>query len=211
MTFEYADRAIRDMNKRNLRLFDRIKTLKFDDLNGLSLVGKTYEESIRIAMKRYKRIAEESFIDAMLILGYERKAAEKAAEETITEDWLLDMLEEYDPVTLYLFFSEAERKKQRLVEALVAANNKAQEVDKALRLWTLQVAYYADKSVVEGTIDGYKESGVEMVRWIAVDDEKTCSECKKLDGKVFPIDEVPPRAHFHCRCVLEPIKNKRDI
>lgn len=194
------------MNKRNLRLFDRLKMLKFDELNSLSLVGKTYDDSIRIAKRRYLMIATEAFIEALLLLGYDREKAEEEAEDSITEDWLLDMMEEYDPTTLYQFLPEAERKKQRLIEALIAAHNKGLEVDRALRLWTRQVAFYADKSVVDGTIDGYKEAGVEKVKWIAVDDEKTCPECRKLDGKVFPIDKVPPRVHYHCRCELIPIK-----
>ena len=194
------------MNKRNLRLFDKLKMLKFDELNSLSLVGKTYDESIRIAKRRYLMIATEAFIEALLLLGYDREKAEEEAEDSITEDWLLDMMEEYDPTTLYQFLPEAERKKQRLVEALIASHDKGSEVDRALRLWTRQIAFYADKSVVDGTIDGYKEAGVEKVKWIAVDDEKTCPECRKLDGKVFPIGKIPPRPHYHCRCELIPIK-----
>lgn len=206
MTFEYADKAIKQMNRVNLRSFGKLKQLKFDELNVVGAVDDTYDASIRIAKKRYKEIAIRAFIEAMILCGYDRKRAEREAEDSITEDWLLDMMEEYDPVTLYQFLPEAERKKQRLVEALMAAKNKGKEIDKALRLWTLQIAHYADKSVVSGTVDGYKEAGVEKVKWIAVDDEKTCPECRKLDGKIFPIDKVPDRPHYHCRCELQPIK-----
>lgn len=206
MTFEYADKAIKQMNRVNLRSFGKLKQLKFDELNVVSAVDQTYAESIRLAKKRYKEIAMQAFIEAMLLCGYTQKRAEEEAEGSITNDWLLDMMEEYDPVTLYQFLPEADRKKQRLVEALIAAHNKGKEIEKALRLWTLQIAHYADKSVVDGTIDGYKEAGVEKVEWIAVDDEKTCPECRKLDGKIFPIDKVPDRPHYHCRCELRPIK-----
>lgn len=206
MTFEYADRAIKQMNRVNLRSFGKLKQLKFDELNVVGAVDETYDASIRLAKKRYKEIAIRAFVEAMLLCGYDRKRAEREADDSITEDWLLDMMEEYDPVTLYQFLPEAERKKQRLVEAIIAAHNKGKEIDKALRLWTLQIAHYADKSVVDGTIDGYKEAGVEKVKWIAVDDEKTCPECRKLDGKIFPIDKVPDRPHYHCRCELQPVK-----
>lgn len=206
MTFEYADKAIKYMNRVNLRSFGKLKQLKFDELNVVGAVDRTYDESIRIAKKRYREIAIRAFIKALILCGYTRKRAEEEAEDSITEDWLLDMMEEYDPVTLYQFLPEAERKKQRLVEALIAAHNKGQEVDKALRLWTLQIAHYADKSVVDGTIDGFKEAGVKKVRWIAVDDERTCPDCRKLDGKIFDIDKVPDRPHYRCRCVLELVK-----
>lgn len=206
MNFSAADRAMSYMNRRNLREFGKLKQLKFDNLNVLGAVNSTYDESVRAAIRRYKEIAILAFIEAMVILGYDREKAKEEAEDSITEDWILDMLEEYDPVTLYQFFPEAERKKQRLVEALIAAHNKGQEIDKALRLWTLQLAHYADQSVVNGTIDGYKSVGVGKVKWIAVDDEKTCPECRTLDGKVFDIDKVPDRPHYRCRCVLEPVK-----
>ena len=206
MTFEYADRAIRDMNKRNLRLFDKLKMLKFDELNSLSLVGKTYDESIRIAKRRYLMIATEAFIEALLLLGYDREKAEEEAEDSITEDWLLDMMEEYDPTTLYQFLPEAERKKQRLVEALIASHDKGSEVDRALRLWTRQIAFYADKSVVDGTIDGYKDAGVTKVKWVTAQDEKVCRTCRERDGKIYPIGKIPPRPHYHCRCTWEPVK-----
>lgn len=213
MNFSFADKAMKDMNRRNLRSFGKLKQLKFDELNILAAVNDTYGDSIALAKKRYKQIAVDAFIEALLEIAYSIESASKLAEETITDDWVLDMLEDYDPTTLYQFLPEAERKKRRLVEAIVATQKPpkgkikgvgpSQEIDKALRIWTRQVAQYADRSVVDGTIDGYKEAGVKQVKWIAVDDEKTCHECKKLDGKIFPIDNVPPRPHYNCRCQLE--------
>ena len=203
MRYEAADRAIRDMNKRNLRAFDRLKTLKFDELNILQSVTKVYDDSTNLAKLRYLQIATDAYIEALILAGIDRKKAEEMAEDSITEDWVLDMLEEYDPVTLYQFLPEAERKKQRLVEALIASHNKNEEVDKALRYWTLQVAQYAINSVDEATIEGFKEAGVKKVRWIAQDDKKTCRICEERDGKIYRIDKVPSKPHFNCRCYLE--------
>ena len=203
MNYEAADRAIRDMNKRNLRAFDRLKTLKFDELNILQSVTKVYDDSTNLAKLRYLQIATDAYIEALILAGVDRKKAEEMAEDSITEDWILDMLEEYDPVTLYQFLPEAERKKQRLVEALIASHNKNEEVDKALRYWTLQVGQYAINSVDEATIDGFKDAGVKKVRWIAQDDKKTCKTCEERDGKVYRINKVPPKPHFNCRCYLE--------
>lgn len=206
MNYEYADRAIRDMNRRNLRAFDKLKQLKFDETNIMQSVSKTYSDSIRLAKKRYLQIATDAYIEALVLAGIDRAKAEDMAENSITEDWVLDMLEEYDPVTLYQFLPEAERKKQRLIEALIAAHNKGQEVERALRLWTRQIAHYADQSVVDGTIDGYKDAGVKKVKWVTAEDEKVCRACRKLDGKIFDIGKVPPRPHYGCRCRLEKAK-----
>lgn len=206
MNYEYADRAIRDMNRRNLRAFDKLKQLKFDELNITQSVSKTYADSIRLAKKRYWQIATDAYIEALVLAGIDRAKAEDMAEDSITEDWILDMLEDYDPVTLYQFLPEAERKKQRLIEALIAALDKGQEVEKALRLWTRQIAHYADQSVVDGTIDGYKDAGVKKVKWVTAQDEKVCRTCRERDGKIYPIGKIPPRPHYHCRCTWEPVK-----
>ena len=205
MNFEAADRALRDMNKRNLRAFDRLKTLKFDELNVMGEVGKVYDDSVRLARKRYQQIAYEAFLAALIEAMIAEAKARELAEDSITEDWVLDMLEEYDPVTLYQFFPEVERKKQRTVEAIIASHNKSEVIDRALRLWTQQVAHYADKSVDEATLDGYKEAGVKKIRWVTERDDRVCDECRKRDGKTYTIDKIPPRPHYRCRCTWTPV------
>lgn len=53
----------------------------------------------------------------------------------------------------------------------------------------------------EGRMVFYREVGVTHVEWLTAHDERTCSACAPLDGKVFGIEEVvgPPR-HPGCRC-----------
>ena len=205
MIYEYSDRVIRDLNKRNLRAFDRLKQLKFDELNIIGAVKKTYEESIKLAKKRYYQIAYRAYIDALIIAMVDAAKAEERAEDAITEDWVLDMLEDYNEVTLYRFLPESDRKQQRLVEALVASHDKGKEIDKALRLWTLQEAQYAIESVDKATLMAYKDAGVKKVRWNTEKDDKVCKECKALNGKVFLIDKAPAKKHPNCRCWYSPI------
>lgn len=203
--FQYADAAIRDMNRRNLKSFARLKQLKFDELNILNAVESVYDKAVRVAKKKYLLIARMAFVDAMIAAGKSEKEAEKAADESITEDYIIEMLDEYDPVTLYQFEPEIERKKQRLVEALIASHKKTEEISKALRYLTLQLSQYADKSELEAALDGYREAGVKRVRWITQEDEKVCKTCSPRDGKVYDIDKVPPRPHYRCRCELLPV------
>ena len=207
MNYKLADRAIRDMNRRNLRLFDNLKTLRFDELNVMRSVSKAYDDSVRIAKRRYLEIAEDAFIEAMVLAGTARQKAESMAEETITEDWILDMLEDYNELTLYRFDTEVERKKQRTAEAILASVDKGAEVDRSLRLWTRQVAQYADNSVVYATLDGYREAGVKKVMWISEADSKVCDVCHSRNRKVYSIDKLPLYpAHYYCRCRLEVVK-----
>lgn len=205
MTFEYADKAIRDMNKRNLRAFDGLKTLKFDELNVMRMVTKVYDDSVRIAKRRYRQIAIEAYAAALILAGIDPKEAEERAEDSITEDWVLDMLEDYDAVTLYRFDNEAERKKERTAESILAERNRNEAVDLALRLWSQQLAQYADNSVIRATLDGYRDAGIKKVRWETEGDERVCRSCGKLNGKVFAVDKVPPAPHWRCRCMLWPV------
>ena len=185
-------------------MFDSLKLMKFDELNVLRSVKSVYERSVALAKKRYRMIAWNAYVEGyILATNCTRKVAEKKADESITEDFIIEMLDDYDPVTLYQFEPEAERKAQRLAEALLASEMKSSEVDKALRLWSLQTSQYADESVVAGTLEAFKDAGVKKVRWIAVQDSRTCTICKKRDGNVYLITKVPPRAHWRCRCLLE--------
>lgn len=203
--FQYADAAIRYMNRRNLRSFSRLKQLDFDELNILNAVTDIYRDVVRMAKKKYLGIAKLAFIDAMIAAGKSEKEAEKLSDESITVDYILEMLDEYDPVTLYQFLPEIERKKQRLIEALIAAHNKNDEINKALRYLTLQLSQYADKAEIEATLTAFREAGVKRVRWITQEDEKVCKTCAPRDGKVYPINKVPPRPHYRCRCELVPV------
>ncbi len=206
MNYDLADKAIMDMNRRNLRAFDGLKTLKFDELNVLRSVSKVYDDSYRIARRRYLKIAYEAYLEALIAAGIAREKADALADDDIDEDWVLDMLEDYDALALYRFDHEVERKKQRTAEAILAAQDKVAAVDKALKEWTVQVSQFADNSVMYATIDGYQKAGIKKVKWVSETDNRVCKTCRKLDGKIFQIDKVPPVPHFHCRCILEPVK-----
>lgn len=203
MNFDYADRAIKDMNRRALRAFNGLRTMKFDELNVLRSVSKVYDELVERAKKWFLLIARDAYAEALIEAGIRSREAERRAEEDITNDWVLDMLEDYDGVTMYRFVSEVERKKQRTAEAILATEvERNREIDKSLRLWTQQVAQYADNAVTYATIDGYIEAGVKKVRWHTQEDDRVCVECNKLDEKVFEMDAIPDRPHFRCRCWL---------
>lgn len=206
MIYEAADKAIKSMNRRNQKLFSKLRLAKFDELHVIRAVGEAYDDSMRYAEQQYQQVAQEAYIAAQLKAGISRGQAVKNARK-IDRDWILDMLEEYDLVTLYRFDTETERKKQRLVEALVAAHNKNAEIEKALRYWTLQLAQYADNAVDRATILAFKDAGVKYLRWNTERDDRVCEVCEELDGKVFPIEKYPPKQHFRCRCWPSPVLN----
>jgi len=62
------------------------------------------------------------------------------------------------------------------------------------------------RAVNTGVKDRYVRGGVEYVKWLACGDDRTCDRCADLDGKIFPIDEVPEAPlHPGCRCTYTPV------
>jgi SPP1 gp7 family putative phage head morphogenesis protein len=147
----------------------------------------------------------EAYIVALVQAHITNAEATKRADRDIDLDWVDEMLEETDFVTLYRFDTEMERKKQRLIEALAATDHWNDEIDKALRYWTLQVGQYAINTVDRARLEAFKKAGVKKVRWNTEKDERVCKTCHALDGKVFEIDKAPNKQHINCRCWYSPV------
>jgi len=59
----------------------------------------------------------------------------------------------------------------------------------------------------QGTLDNYKSKGVEKVRWLSTNDDRTSDICIENNGKVFTLEEsqglIP--AHVNCRSTWIPV------
>ena len=200
--YKYTDKVIASLDRQFLRLFRRLRLMKFDSLNVLNEVVAIYQRADKLAKKGYLDIALYAYLYAME--QAENAGFEAKKQTPIDEDWILDMLEEEDFVTLYDYGNEWERKRQRLSEALAATTTPQQEIDKAIKLMALQVSHYADKATAQAAIQAFKDAGVKKVKWITERDDRVCSKCEPLDGKIFDIDKVPAiPQHYRCRCRLE--------
>lgn len=64
----------------------------------------------------------------------------------------------------------------------------------------------------DATLRRYKDAGVEYVQIWAAEDERTCDECSKYHGKIYPIDKCP-HVPFHpnCRCTIIPVTDEKLI
>lgn len=203
--YEGADQAIRTMNRKNLKAFDRLRLMKKDEVNLIREVKSVYRKSAKEARAHYYEIAVEAYIVACIQAHMTNAEATRIVDKKIDLDWVDEMLEETDFVTLYRFDNEVERKAQRLAEALSATDRWNDEIDKALRYWTLQVGQYAINAVDRARLQAFKYAGVKRVRWNTEKDERVCNECNALDGKVFDIDDAPAKMHLRCRCWYSPV------
>lgn len=203
--YEYTDKAIKQLNRKYIKLFRKLSVMPFDELNIIQTTTTVYDTASALAVNKYVQIAIRAYAAALaLVFG----SAAKAMATDIDADWVLDYLEETDPVTLYKFFPEVGRKKQRLIEALAATTKRKTEIDKALRYWTLQSSQYAIDITDAATLKAYKDAGIKKVRWVTEDDDRVCKTCGPRHNKVYDIDKVPSKPHFNCRCMLLPVKEK---
>ena len=186
----------------------------FDELSAPRITVLTKE-----MMKRLLKSNKEAYI----------KIAEAASEEAADdirevsgiavkplktdEKFVAGILAAYNPTTGYLYENEADRKRARLAEALIAlvlAGLRLEyhkELQKFANLWHTQTKQYVITVVDTTRIETFKKNGIRRVRWETQEDEKVCEECKGRHGKVYDIDKLPEK-HYGCRCWYLPVLEK---
>ncbi len=212
--FDFTDKTVKVYLKKLVKeysaLVRQINALPFDEVNALvisSAVSKTYDD-----------LEKEAFIIFCLIYARVYKFCFKEHYTDGMEQALVTaLLEGYNGVTKYVYTSECDRKRARLYEAIMGATEVGRtsaavrslvkkEVETAQRLFARQIEQYADNVTCAALLQAYTDAGVKRFKWVAVNDEKTCGTCKKYDGKVYNVDDLPPYpAHYYCRCILIPM------
>lgn len=204
--YELTDLLITALTSELRREINRFEVTGFDELNAPRVTRLTKEMVARL-LKSNKRA----------YLRIAKRATEEAAEEVngvpipISDKYVDSMLAEYNPITGYLYFAEADRKRARLAEALIAAILIGSRVDyrtqlkKFAVLWKTQTQQYAIDTVDKTRIRTLKKNGIKFVRWETEKDDRVCEECKKRNGKIYPINAIPSKPHYGCRCWIVPV------
>ncbi len=210
--YRLADKLLEQLKKVIRREFNRLGILGFDELNAPRVTRETialFDRLMRENEKQYLKAAKKAYSDAVTLAiaaGYI-----DSGEDGISEAWLLGFLGAYNFVSGYLYESEAERKRLRLAEQMMTAREYLNRVlyndslRRSANLWWTQTAHYMLDAVDQATLDGYEDSGVEKVKWNTNIDGRECKTCRERNGKIYPIDNVPPKAHRNCRCYLTPV------
>ena len=213
--YRLADKLLEQLKKLIRREFNRLGIFGFDELNVPRVTKETtelFERLLAESNKRYLQAAAKACEDAKaraIVAGYEDRYI--AVPDQV---WLTGFLGEYNFVSGYLYEPEAERKRLRLAEQILTAKeyqSRTQYNDslrRAANLWWTQVAHYMLDVVDEATLETYELMGVERVEWHTNMDGRECKTCRERHGKIYPIDDVPPKAHRNCRCRLTPVPKK---
>lgn len=215
-----TDKAIQQMDRDNLRVFSKLKMADFDRINVIRIVLDLYETQRKKAKRKYLEIASEAYLLGLVLSEKDisDKTARKMAKLAITDEWVDDLLNKTDFVTLYRFNTETERKAQRLIESLALVSDRSasrgmigtQEeirnglIDQALKQWTKQLGQYAINVTDAAIMQALDDAGVEGVIWVTERDQRVCADCHQLDGRWFRLDEVPAKPHWNCRCRVRP-------
>ena len=195
-----------DFTDRVIAYFDKQLVRRYSTLKGLMLLSP--EEAVTI--KNVNALYKELGITARrMYLGIARKTYESNlrtdANRMIDEDWIDFWLTAYDPVAKYVYENEEDRKRARLIEALMASQTRDKEIDAAMRSMSLMFHIFAVRITDEALIQALKDNGDLTVRWCAEEDDRTCGVCMNRDGHVYPISRLPTKPHINCRCWVEPV------
>ena len=194
---------------------NRLDVLGFDELNAPRITKITKEIVARLLKDNkaaYIKIAaaasEEAADDIKELSGIK-------VLPIITDAAFVDgVLNEYNAVTGYLYYPEADRKRARLAEALIAAviaglrADYHKELQKFANLWHTQTLQYGETMVDTARLETFKKNGIKYVMWRTQNDLKVCKECRERNGQIYPIDEFPGKAHYRCRCWAIPVLEK---
>lgn len=212
--YELTDIIIALLLNELRREINRLDVMGFDMLNAPNITKYTkelVERLLKSNKREYLKIAKEATDEAkedIEALGV------SATPLAVNGKYVDDVLGEYNPVTNYLYYPEAERKRSRLAEALITAvivSNRAdyhKQLRKFADLWFTQTKQYGEKMVDKTRIDTFRKNGIKRVKWETKDDEKVCKECNERDGKIYPIDKIPDKPHYNCRCWVVPVLKK---
>ena len=210
--YEFMDSRLKSVKKKLEAEFGQLGAMGFDSLNVVNTRRLTKAMFTRLLQNNetaYLRIAKKAYADAK---NRAARVGFSPDEETeITDDWLFTILLAYNLVTGYLYDKEAERKRLRLNEQILTAREfedggmLRDSLRRGMNLWWTQTQQYGIEVVDEASLQAYEDAGVQRIRWVAVGDERTCPECRARHNKIYDIRKVPAKAHYACRCHLEPV------
>ena len=197
--YDLADKAVELLNRRATKRFEDAKDKaakdRFDELSVLSVTRELYDQLEADNRQVYLELAQERY-----------QEAEPHGEEPPDLTWLLALLAAYSTVSKVVYNNEVDRKRGYTAEGINSSTAKVTEFRRGLHYWADFTGQFADEITDEVTLKAYRDAGVKKVEWHTVLDGKECETCKERDGKIYPINAVPPKTHKRCRCWLEAVR-----
>lgn len=210
--YKETDKYISKLKKVLKREYQQMGLAGWDELNVIRVRKRTKSLFRRIDdmnRKAYRHICK--YVEDLLLYEFlddlddlERKPSpSKVVEKSLGS---------YNPVTGYLYDKEWERKRLRMVEEIMTAatiqdrERYLKSLKRTFDLMFTQSSQYAQDVADTMETEVYKAASIPRVMWVTERDNRVCEECRERDGKIYPLDNVPPKPHYHCRCRIKPIR-----
>lgn len=215
--YKHLDTLLAKVKKKLRTEFNRLGLLGFDELNVVNTKNITkamFERLLSENEKMYQSAAEKAYSKAKTTAEEAGYREEEEKTDGVGGEWLLGVLLAYNFVTGYVYDKEAERKRLRLSEQILTAREFDDRqlfndsLQRTANLWWRQTSQYGITVVDKATLQAYEDMGVKQVRWKSVIDGRECKVCRERHDKIYKISEVPEKAHYNCRCYLEPVKTE---
>lgn len=199
--YRHSDKASGAINARMTAEFQNMSSsLRFDELNVVTVkkrVTAMYQRIQKVARREYRKVvrAVKKDTEKEMNIGPVKLAAAALVAATLSG---------YDPVMRYVFNHEWNRKRDRLVESLMASGNRREMREALTRAMTLlagQAGQFADNLTDETRTEVFTIAGVEEVYWNTQQDGRVCKICEERDGHKYPLMDLPDK-HPRCRCYI---------
>ena len=193
--YQKTDQVIAYLAKQYAKLFRRLPS--FDELNVINVSHEIFDEAVILTEQEVTRLVKT-------VYDSKREGGEISSTDALS--LVLTLMLAYNPVTKYVYRNEMDRKRSRFAEGVIASDRPNEEVALAKRLMIATNKQFAEDATFEAVVQAYRDDGVEKVRWITSEDDRRCKECKSRHGKVYPINNIPPKPHRYCRCYIERVE-----
>lgn len=192
--YSKTDKVIAYLNRQYGKYFRSVTS--FDELNVINASHEIYEKIYTLVEKEATRLASAVYKDYNPSKGTTFDAVAFVAL----------LLLAYNPVTKYVYENELDRKRARFAESLIASKTPAEDMALAKRLVAAMNAQFMDDVTFDVMVKAFDDKGVKRVVWYTHPDDRRCKTCKARHGKIYPIHNIPPKPHIHCRCWVEEVK-----
>lgn len=186
--YEYLDKVLKQLVSQIYQIFQLFRVLPFDELNIIGNIRDLYRELEALNQSAYQIISDHYY------------KQEAKSDNTLGELWLAEILRTPSKVMKYSYDSEVVRKRDRLVEALIATSGSPAEFDRAMRYWVQMTGWFAVEVADSAVAQAREDIEVDLVMWCSEHDSKVCDHCWGLNGQVFHSYAIPPKPHPNCRC-----------
>lgn len=197
--YDYLDKVLKRLIRQIYQAFQQYRAMPFDELNQAETlkVYQLYEELEALNYDAFLDIAEYYY--AMYVTD----------GRVFTEEQLREILRTPSLVMRYAYDAEVIRKRDRLVEAVIATSGSVEEIEKAMRYWTQMTGWFGVEVADAAVKQGMTDTGIQFVLWHSEHDDRTCRYCMKMDGKVFHVSSIPKKPHPGCRCWISAFKRSK--